>query len=132
MSAKPLTGLVQSASSLARGISVRSSALNPLLWLTAATLPTSLGFAYLFREHPVVMSVLVVLGAGSGGLSWLALIYFALKDPTRLQSEAFQRWREWFQATQGRSGPIPIEPGTQPPIRNPQLPALPADNPDEI
>jgi hypothetical protein len=119
---------IRSKNPTARGISVHSSVLNPSLWLTAVTLPLCLPFAYLFRDHLVVMTVLVGAGVVPVLLSCGSYIYFARTDPARLQSEHFQRWHEWFQAKQGKTMSELIEPAAQPAIENPAVLALPGQS----
>ncbi|HEY8335306.1 MAG TPA: hypothetical protein VIQ05_16050 [Tardiphaga sp.] len=64
-----------------------NSAVNPLLWLAALVLPTTLTGAYFLSDYRslFVAIFLFVIAAPVG-----AYFYWMIKDPNRLQSEDYQ------------------------------------------
>jgi Zn-dependent protease with chaperone function len=84
-------------------IHVRSSALNPALWLCAIVLPVCFVAAYWFRDDHVLVYILIGLGSLPILLSIGGFIYFAIKQPERLQSEDYQIRHESLQLIQQKS-----------------------------
>lgn len=64
-----------------------STALNPILWLTAVVTPTSFFAAWLSGFETTIAACLVGLGAIPVLVAVATYIWFALRDPDRLQSE---------------------------------------------
>lgn len=81
-----LDDAIRSWTSRAGVVRVRN-ALNPLLWMTALVVPTSLLAAYLFRDDPILKYGLFVLGASSVIATLVGYFILLFRDPDRLQSE---------------------------------------------
>ena len=78
----------QQAISRATAVRVRN-VLNPLLWLSAVTLPSSLVGAYVLRDYPWFSGPLLGVDLLCPLSSVVGFAYFALRDPQRLHSEEF-------------------------------------------
>lgn len=89
---------------------VRSSALNPLLWLTALSGLICLPAAYFI---PTFASWLVATPIICFVATLIAFAYFAYKDPNRLQSEEYQirQQKMQYQLMQGSQKIEVIEDG---------------------
>jgi len=91
------------------GMTVRS-ALNPLLKLCALTTPTCLVAAYLFRDHPIVLAILIATALLPVYCACAGFFFFAKTQPNRLQSEEFQLRHEAVNLIQTRSFTSPGDP----------------------
>lgn len=86
-----------------------STALNPILWLTAVVTPTSL-LAAVFSSDAIVQLAALCLAALPVAVAVLAYFIFLFRDPNRLQSEEFQlRQQELILLRKGDDAPILIE-----------------------
>ena len=63
--------------------------INPLLWLSAVTLPCGIAGAWLFREQAVFAAPILATGLASPLGAIAAYFYFMVRDPSRLHSEDF-------------------------------------------
>lgn len=100
------------------------SALNPMLWLTVFGSPPCFGAAYAFREHPVVMAILIAVGVAPIVVACVGFAYFALTKPEALQSEDYQLRHEALQMIQQQTGHGVIDPASVTAIANPTAVAL--------
>ena len=73
------------------------SALNPLLWLCAIFCPPCWATAVLLRTDVFALRFLLVLGAVPVVTTCGAAVYFAVRQPERLQSEDYQIRRQTLQ-----------------------------------
>lgn len=94
-----MSDISQITRSLCGQIHVRSSALNPLLWLAGMGGPICFLAAYFI---PLYAGLLISIGITCVVSPILAYVYFARKDPNRLQSEEYQLQQQQIQLTQGR------------------------------
>jgi beta-lactamase regulating signal transducer with metallopeptidase domain len=113
-----------SAAAAAQRLRVRS-ALNPVLWLVGIGSPITLGAAYIFRDHPVVMGILVAVGVAPILTACAGFVYFALRKSEKLQSEDYQLRHEALQVIQERVGHGVIDVSAVTAIANPAVAALP-------
>ncbi|MEK9509443.1 hypothetical protein WI460_14700 [Gemmatimonadota bacterium Y43] len=118
-----LERLFSSGSEASRGLQVKS-VLNPLLWLSGIVLPICLIAASQFPE-PGIRLALVVSGLVPPGLTCLGFVYFAIRNPDKLQSEDFQIRVQTLQMRQMAEGHGGIEVPDGHPIANPVLGTLP-------
>lgn len=95
----------QSSFRAAQFLHVRS-ALNPLLWLTGIAMPVCLTFAYVFRDYPFFLYLLVIVGLLPIAITCVGFLYFAWVRPEKLQSEDYQIRHESLQLIQEKSGAI--------------------------
>lgn len=65
------------------------TALNPILWLTAFVTPTSFFAAWLAGFETAIGVCLTGLGALPALVAVASFVWFALRDPDRLQSEEY-------------------------------------------
>ena len=96
-----------------------------MLWESGIASCVCLGAAYLFRDHPAVMVILVVVGALPVIVTCGGFVYFARTKPELLQSEDYQLRHEALQMIQkqsGHAGVIDVSDVTA--IANPALAAL--------
>ncbi|MCE5339671.1 MAG: hypothetical protein LLF92_00905 [Planctomycetaceae bacterium] len=100
------------------------SALNPMLWLSAITVPLLLTFAYCFRDIKQIMFLLVIMALVPVGFTCLGFVYFALFKPEKLQSEDYQIRHESLQIIQQKSGQKIFPSATIEAIANPDRPRL--------
>lgn len=96
------------------------SALNPMLWLCAITMPIFFGMAYLFRDSKV-LEILVIAGCVPPGCACLAFCYFAIFKPEKLQSEDYQIRHESLQIIQQKGGKVIAYNSTIEAIANPYI-----------
>ena len=80
-------------------VHVRNSALNPLLWLAGGGGLICFPAAYFM---PNFGALLICVGVICVLSPIPAYIFFALKDPNRLQSEEYQLQQQHMQLRQGR------------------------------
>jgi hypothetical protein len=116
--------LIRSAHTAARSLRVRS-ALNPMLWLTGIVTPICFPAAYVFRFMPTLCCILVGLGALPVLVTCAGFVFFAVKNPAKLQSEDYQIRHESLQLIQSKGGHIPLDSASITAIANPAAPALP-------
>ena len=108
-------------------VHVKSSALNPLLWLAALAGVLCFGAADI---TPAYQGILISVGIVCILSPIPAYAYFAFKDPDRLQSEEYQIKRHQMQLMQGQqSGGIAITEGQL--VENPML-KLPSEEQAEV
>lgn len=117
---KLIQNLGHNAQSAASKIQVKS-ALNPMLWLSAITLGTCLGFAKLFEDNSVLQTILVGVGLCPVLVTCMGFVYFAIKKPEKLQSEDYQIKHLSLQMIQQQSDGKEITIDTLKPIFNPEL-----------
>ncbi|HIF9138465.1 TPA: hypothetical protein ACX6SR_001916 [Photobacterium damselae] len=86
------------------------SALNPMLWLCAITIPLFLGTAYIFKDNQAVVFLLILAAIFPLILTGVGFMYFAINKPEKLQSEDYQLRHESLQIIQkkGSSKTIPL------------------------
>ncbi len=105
-------------------IQVKSSALNPALWLCLVAMPICFCAAYYFRDDPFLKYLLIIAGIvpllNAVGLS----IYFAIYKTEKLQSEEYQLKHQLLQIAQASGERIIINPRTIHAIANPVSPRL--------
>lgn len=118
------TRISEFADSATRRLRVRS-ALNPMLWLCAITMPLCFFSAYLFRDTPALCATFVVLGALPLVVACLAFVGFAIFKPEKLQSEEYQIKHESLQLIQQKAGRLTMAPTSLTAIANPEHPLLP-------
>lgn len=100
----------QYANSIVNQVSVRSSVLNPLLWLSGVSGIVFLLAAWVMPEH---RGVLISFAAMPFVAAVIYYIYFAHTAPNRLQSEEFQtRQQELLLASKTNSS-IPFSVDSQ-------------------
>ncbi len=112
-----MSDISQITKSLLGQIHVRSSALNPLLWLAALGGLLCFPAAYFMSDYA---GWLLSIGAICVLSPIPAYIYFAFKDPNRLQSEEYQLQQQQIQLMQGREK-VEVITANQELIPNPAL-----------
>ena len=80
--------LLTQIASRADAVRVRN-VINPLLWLSAVTLPCGIGGAWLFREQAAFAAPILATGLLAPLSGIVAYFYFMARDPDRLQSEEY-------------------------------------------
>lgn len=95
-----------------------SSALNPLLWITALVVISAWGCAWLFRDDPILKYGFAGFGASSVFFYLFHYTRFAFTDPDRLQSEEYLSRRQEFSILErkGVQGPEQIAPTRNDPL----------------
>ena len=101
-----MTELSGFTKSLVGQVHVRSSAMNPLLWLCAVGGLLCLLAAYYMPDY---RGIFVFATIGIFAFSCLAYAYFAIKDPDRLQSEEYQAKMHEIQLMKGMKSQQAIE-----------------------
>lgn len=122
------SALAKSATTAAEKLRVRS-ALNPMLWLTGIATPLCFAAAYLFRDHPVVLAILIAAGLFPIAVTCMGFSYFALTKPEKLQSEDYQIRHETLQIIQEKSGALTLDTASLTAIANPLPVQLPPGKP---
>jgi hypothetical protein len=107
--------LIERIVNLTRGAVQRlqvRSAMNPILWLVAITTPTGLGAVMLFRGDWIlcIASLLVVVIPVL--VACAIFIYFAMKQPDKLQSEEYQVTRQTLEIVQQKVEHLTIDPAS--------------------
>ncbi len=120
-----LSSLTAATARAAERLRVRS-ALNPMLWVTAIVLPVCVGGAFLFRDHPVAVAVLIGCGVLTVVTTCAGFGYFAKTKPEMLQSEDWQLRHEALQMIQKQTGHETIDAASVAAIANPVMGVLPA------
>jgi hypothetical protein len=119
-----LTKISELTESATKRLRVRS-ALNPMLWLCAISLPICFFAAYAFRDMPALSIVLICLGGLPLFVACLVFVGFAIYRPEKLQSEEYQIKHESLQLIQQKAGRLAMAPTSLTAIANPQHPLLP-------
>src|SRR5438445_12268896 len=117
------SSLSTAAARAAERLRVRS-ALNPMLWVTGIASPICFAAAYVLRDHPVVLAVLVATGVLTVITTCAGFAYFARTRPELLQSEDYQLRHEALQMIQQKSGHGVIDMSDVAAIANPAVTAL--------
>lgn len=81
--------ILRNVTSRAAVVKVRNI-LNPLLWLSAIVTPVFFLTAYAAGFDTVTGACLTIIGSLPPILALFAYLYFALKEPDRLQSEEYR------------------------------------------
>ena len=108
------------------------SALNPILWLCAISMPMSLAGAYVFRDVEVVRNWLIAGALTPIAVACLGFAGFAVFKPDKLQSEEYQIRHESLLIIQEKAGQLVLDPASIEGIANPSRPALPAGRGNEL
>ncbi len=99
--------------------------LNPLLWLCGIGCPLLFLTAREFRDVPWIRGTAFIIGVLLLLVTIAAFIYFAIRDPDRLQSEEYSLQIKRLQMMmQGKTEPILIDATSSPASANPVPPAL--------
>jgi hypothetical protein len=115
--------MLANARSVASDLRVRS-VLNPVLWLCAiVTLPCAV-MAYLFRDLPVLSDLLMVLAALPVFVAVAGYVYFAIRDPKRLQSEEYQLREQTLDLIKSKGADVALLPSSLEAIANPAIRAI--------
>ena len=116
--------IARMAISRATAVRVRN-VLNPLLWLSAVALPSSLIGAYMLRDYPWFSGPLLGVGLLCPVSALAGFAYFAVRDPQRLHSEEFLIQQQRLMLEARGAQPIPADSVAL--DANPELaPSLPA------
>lgn len=119
-----LNKLTQFSEAATRRLRVRS-ALNPILWLCAISMPLCFAAAYLFRDNAIVADALLLFGCCPLLVACATFVGFAIFSPEKLQSEEYQIRHESLQLIQQKSGRLSVLPASITAIANPEHALLP-------
>ena len=102
------------------------SALNPILWLCAISMPLCLAGAIIFRDVNPVRNWLIAGALIPIGVACLCFVGFAIFRPEKLQSEDYQLKHEFLIISQEKAGRLVVDPAVIDAIANPAPAVLPA------
>lgn len=96
-----------------------------MLWLAGIVSPMFLIAAYAFQSDAALRYVFAAVAVIPTIVTMTGFVYFALTNPSRLQSEDYQLRHEGLQILQARVGVVSVDPSSIAAIANPALPSLP-------